>query len=1615
MNLSTMNTAVTEGFSRLKALLSIGQQKRLLQIETALPSATLVVERAQWREDVSGLSAGVLAPLTPLVAEVDCLSTSALLSLKALIGEQMSLRLMCADGRYRTWHGYVAQAAQLGSDGGLARYRLQLVAFTHLLGLRQDTRVFLAQRADTIITSVLRAYPQANFRIDVSAEALAAAPLRGTTTQYRETDAAFVQRLLSEEGWNWRLEHADDDRPLSEAKTAKHCLVISDAQAQRLDLGSLRFGKPDVRRYGLAEDTITAIALERQVSPNAVTLAAWDARQLAGVGTQLRSSLPNGEAPTLEHYQGHGERRYVVFDAGDDQASSALADHHGALALARHELSIKTLHGESAVRRLAAGADFSLTEHSRYGAFSAAGDNRFVVLAIQHEAVNNLGSEAAQILKSTELEAGSYRNHYTAAPAAAKLVPHAPVKPRAPGVQTALVVGHDGDSVTTERDLRVRVQFPWQRGARPLAGGLTGPLTPGQDETGHATGDAAASQWVRVAQPSAGANWGAVFTPRIGTEVLVEFIEGDPDRPLIVGQLHNGQDSLPWPAGVDSGANHPGTLSGWHSHTLDDEGCNQWVIDDATGQLRMRLASQSSGSPWSELSLGHVISQGAQSAQRGAWLGSGFYAHTDGWASVRAGQGLLISTSERAGSYGSAQSTQMDAQEAVAQLKGAQQLGQALSQAAQAQGALSLSSHDANDQEALQGVLDAIDPKLNGKHASEKKAQGRNSADPVEQFAQPYLVFDTPSTAITASPATLASYSGRDTTLVAQNDVHAAAAHTSSWVSGETTSLYTHQGELQAMAANGNFSLRAHTDALELLADKDITVISVNDEITITAKERIEMVGGDSKVVLNGANIEFVTPGSFTVKAASHAWAGGADAGVVPAKLPSELMKIQGVIPGTFKSTFVRDQLKRFATEADETIFISDMAQVFGADIPLEAYRSFYAAAKAGMPELRHVLGHGGDAVYDVKAKHIWVNESLAVEAVQGDEQAQWELLDALVRAWSDFIAHKLRNEWSRIGGHASIQFGGAYVLGLLDLAGQATTTYAQLHSPQASGPLQVQHGPIQRSIRNIEAAYMEARDQSGREAIGYKLHDGVYRPDRDGPLKLTPVFDAKMMKDDPHVGVHSHHTIEQTLRADRRFQDFEIGMIYYGNWLRDWSQVCDGFMLPPGVKGTGLSRENLTTFVMLMGQVVASTYLPPEVWSRAKPIVEFQKSRLMECMELLGCYRPEEHMDNPAGLPDSRPHSYPAGWLVDLPVDKRMLEVDSSTSMRRYIGDGSMTGAYPSSLVYMQRQLRKACELGKTPRGLIHLGSALHVLEDYFAHTNFVELALHKAKYRTVVSWVPHRDNLKDMPITTGQFATKDMLFSLMYKMADVIAPVSQTGDHMTKVHYEGLELGDWLVWALLNDSGRIFSATAFKGYCQAMYRANDVIRGKVPESIRSRYQEAKITAYGSLAAAMKNLAGARLRQPQIDGYDFDKSIDPSHTMVAKDANDHPLHALAAELAGLAVLDMGKAVADVWDRKLTIDQALARANQYFVHPANTSLFDKEIAEWAIRNPAKIRAASDRKAALKRSEEHEHHEHHEKQPLPKQYAQAWQFWNKHYTPLTGQPDFFAPAEPVATV
>jgi type VI secretion system secreted protein VgrG len=366
--------------------------------------------------------------------------------------------------------------------------------------------------------------------------------------------------------------------------------------------------------------------------------------------------------------------------------------------------------------------------------------------------------------------------------------------------------------------------------------------------------------------------------PRIGSEVAVQFIEGDIDRPIIAGGLPNGDQPPPFAAGVDAGVNHPGVLAGLHSRTLDGQHTQQWVVDDAPGQLRTRLATTHTGS---ELSLGHLINQSPTSAQRGAWRGSGFEANTQGWASLRAGAGLLVSTQARSGTYGSAQGAQMDAAEALAQLQSATELGQRLSQAAQAIGAQALTSTE--EGQDLSKLHQALDPAQDGRHPDQVNGQdakipadGRDPSqgEPVPAFAQPAVVLDSAAAQLLATPASVQQFSGQRLSQIVQQDLQTTAAHTASIAAGQTASLYAHQGGLQVKAANGPVSLRAHTDELKLLADQSVTITSVNDEIRISANSKIELIAGQSGITLEGGNITVTTPGSFAVKGATHGFLG---------------------------------------------------------------------------------------------------------------------------------------------------------------------------------------------------------------------------------------------------------------------------------------------------------------------------------------------------------------------------------------------------------------------------------------------------------------------------------------------------------------------------------------------------------------------------------------------------------------------------------------------------------------------------------------------------------------------------------------------------------------------
>ncbi|KRB04233.1 type VI secretion system Vgr family protein [Lysobacter sp. Root690] len=840
----------------------------LVEIDTALPGAFLV-ERFQGQEAVCD----------SYRFEIDCISTSAFLETTALIGEPVDLRLQRADGSYRHWRGLCSQAAPLGSDGGYSRYRLTLEPWLVLLKLRRNALIFQDSDVLQVLERVFADYPQAAWRFDVTQTL----PKPAITTQYRETDYDFVTRLLADAGLAWRFDHAQDDsegdaaaaEPGQRDGATSHTLVIFDRQAE------VPSASPDTLRFHRtssteSEDAIGHFSELRQTTPDAVGTASWQAEQVEAISASAIGDAAGPNLPQREVYSVPRSGRY----AERDQAQKTAELRLDALRLPQR------LHaGAGSGRGLDAGRAFTLSQHADLSG------QAFVPLRVEHLAANNLTSNASAILDASGLERGSYRNRFLAVPLGTAIVPLARPKPIAPGAQTARVVGLPSAANTVTRDHQVRIQFAWQRGPAPTYGGANEAGSSAHPD-GHAPGNETSGTWVRVAEWLAGPNWGSHALPRIGAEVLVEFLHADIDQPLITGQLFNGEVAPPFTAGQESPANHIGTLSGLHTQSLDGNGRQQWVIDDAPGQLRQRLHTTLADS---RLELGYLIQH--NDGQRGALRGQGFDLATLGWGNLHAAQGVLLSTTAR----NDARSTQFDILEAVSQLKGAENTARALNDAATQNQVPALKGN-----EPQTAFITAVDAEQSGKYdgdvagqpARKPGAGSRHGGDPVERFAAAMLIAESPDSIGAVTPASALAYAGGHSHITVQDDAHFAAGQTFAAVSGAHSALFAQQGPVRAIAAQGPLSVQAHVGTLELLADQSVTVTATDERIDVLAKQKIVLQAGQSQVTLEGGNITFECPGNFTVKAGMHPFKGGeSDA--------AELAKLPDTRPKRFSESFI--------------------------------------------------------------------------------------------------------------------------------------------------------------------------------------------------------------------------------------------------------------------------------------------------------------------------------------------------------------------------------------------------------------------------------------------------------------------------------------------------------------------------------------------------------------------------------------------------------------------------------------------------------------------------------------------------------------------------------------
>ncbi|WGS42442.1 type VI secretion system tip protein VgrG [Burkholderia sp. JSH-S8] len=816
------------------------QQDRLLKTDIpSLPGNALVPRRAVTCSELG----------RDFSVALDMVSTSGNIELKTLIAQPMTLWIQQADRSYLPVNGYIHAARRLGADGSLSSYQLTFASWMHFLRFRSDMRYWQDRSVDAILADVFDAHPQArgHYQFALSKPL----PSRSYCRQ-SETDWNFVHRLMEEEGLFGFWRHGEDGK--------SHTLVITDDihavdEMSPKTVGFYRAGT------GSETDAFTQWAGSRTLQSTLHTTRTFDYKAPSA------PSSPNGTTLPTKGGQGNLPEQAEIYEytGAYTYADQARGEHLSKVHLEEWESRAKRFFGTGGVRGIDAGRRFTLADHPEHDR-DPDGERQFAAIKVWRYIENNLpisaqetnfphslqdrlaqakagcaGAAACQVAHDD----GSAGFYFVEVEAQRVSVPYrSPFEHGKPEMQleTAVVVGPKGEEVYTDELNRIKVMFVWDR----------------QNQ-----GDERASCWVRVVQSDTGGGYGAVHIPRVGEEVLIGYIGGDCDRPIVLHRVYNGSVKPQWHSN--------GILSGFRSKEYSGAGYNEMVLDDATGQNRTRLFSSSANSL---LHLGYLIEQSGNT--RGAYLGSGFDLRTDAYGAVRAAQGLYVTTHPKL-----ANSQPLDVRETQQQLVSAEGLIESLSQVSQTHQAEGLG--DGHD--ALKTFTDATQSSVSGASSGGRTAGGGTGS--ANAFKEPVMLF--------ASPSGIA--------LSTQQSMHVASERQINFVSGQSTfiasgksliagirnrvSVFVQNAGMKLFAAKGKVEVQAHSDNIELTAQKTVKMLSATENVEVAAKQEILLTSGGAYIRIKGGNIEIHAPGKVDFKGAQHAFSG-------PASMPYALPALPG-------------------------------------------------------------------------------------------------------------------------------------------------------------------------------------------------------------------------------------------------------------------------------------------------------------------------------------------------------------------------------------------------------------------------------------------------------------------------------------------------------------------------------------------------------------------------------------------------------------------------------------------------------------------------------------------------------------------------------------------------
>jgi type VI secretion system secreted protein VgrG len=784
-----------------------------------------------------------------------CVSSHAGLELKQFIANPVELQFVTASGCLRAVCGIVSRAVEGQSDGGLATYRLVVRDAFSLLEETCNTRIFRNASEVDITNILLREWREANpvaaRAFDFDLRELKRYPAREFTMQYNESNAAFLRRLWKRRGIAWffqagaATERGSNDTPC-------HTLVLFDgAMSLKENLaGPARYHRDDATEQ---RDSITAWHAVRTLKAGRISRSTWDYKQtwlMKSNETTLNDQGPLGNqfGGSLDDYFSESPH---MGDDSDDYRSL------GVLRIQRKEYETKLFRGESGDRDMQIGQWRQIDGHPEIDSHPIE-QRAFVCTELRVEAENNLpktlderisrlfalnrwDSDHDSIRQASEERGMRYTNQFACIRRGIPIVPAYDPRIDLPRTEalSAIVVGAANEEVYCDELGRIKVRFP---ACRP-------------EDHEHAQGAGASdsdrdSAWLRLVTGWAGNRYGAISLPRVGDEVIVVFLGGDPDKPLIIGSVHGGNTPPP-------SFSHTSVLPGdkYLSGIVSKEGqagrANQLRLDDTPGQISAQLASEHGHS---QLNLGYLTHP--RHDGKAEPRGEGAELCTDATLALRGGEGVLITADASLRAAG----RQLERD-------GLTGLATAL-ETIQKQLAELAAKHEAD---AANG--DSL-TQVSG-HLKQWEDGSNTAKDKPVAGGQPIVAIQAPAGMLLGSQAGIAVGAQTHVDVVSVGNTQVSAGRKLMLHALQSISLFAHALGVKLIAASGKVEVQAHDDNVEITSAKRI-VLSASEEIVIQAP-KVSVVTKGAQVAFGDGAITHQCTGSFMVKSAKAEFPGAGD------------------------------------------------------------------------------------------------------------------------------------------------------------------------------------------------------------------------------------------------------------------------------------------------------------------------------------------------------------------------------------------------------------------------------------------------------------------------------------------------------------------------------------------------------------------------------------------------------------------------------------------------------------------------------------------------------------------------------------------------------------------